>query len=30
MWVRVEACGNLKFMAFLQSAEYLAFSSLLD
>jgi hypothetical protein len=30
MWVRVEACGNLKFMAFPQSAEYLAFSSLLD
>jgi Glycosyl transferases group 1 len=30
MWVRVEACGSLKFMAFPQSAEYLAFSSLLD
>jgi hypothetical protein len=30
LWVRVEACGNLKFMAFPQSAEYLAFSSLLD
>jgi hypothetical protein len=30
MWVRVEACGNLKFMAFPQGAEYLAFSSLLD
>jgi hypothetical protein len=30
MWGRVEACGNLKFMAFPQSAEYLAFSSLLD
>jgi hypothetical protein len=30
MWVRVEACGNLKFMAFPQSCEYLAFSSLLD
>jgi hypothetical protein len=30
MWVRDEACGNLKFMAFPQSAEYLAFSSLLD
>jgi hypothetical protein len=30
LWVRVEACGNLKFTAFPQSAEYLAFSSLLD
>ncbi len=30
MWVRVEACGNLKFMAFPQTSEYLAFSSLLD
>jgi hypothetical protein len=30
MWVRTEACGNLRFMAFPQSAEYLAFSSLLD
>jgi hypothetical protein len=30
LWVRVEACGNLKFMAFPQTAEYLAFSSLLD
>jgi len=30
MRVRVEACGNLKFMAFPQSAEYLAFSALLD
>jgi hypothetical protein len=30
MWVRVEACGNLKFMALPQSCEYLAFSSLLD
>ena len=30
LWVRVEACGNLKFMAFPQTSEYLAFSSLLD
>ena len=30
LWVRVEACGNLKFTAFPQSSEYLAFSSLLD
>ena len=30
LWVRVEACGNLKFLAFPQTSEYLAFSSLLD
>jgi len=30
LWVRVEACGNLKFMAFPQTSEYLAFSALLD
>jgi hypothetical protein len=30
LWIRVEACGNLKFMAFPQTAEYLAFASLLD
>jgi hypothetical protein len=30
LWVRVEACGNLKFMALPQTAEYLAFSALLD
>jgi hypothetical protein len=30
MWVRTEACGNLRFLAFPQSSEYLAFSSLLD
>ncbi len=30
LWVRVAACGNLKFMAFPQNSEYLAFSSLLD
>ncbi len=29
-WLRVEACGNLRFNAFPQSAEYLAFSALLD
>jgi len=30
LWLRVEACGNLKFGTFPQSAEFLAFSSLLD
>jgi hypothetical protein len=30
LWVRVAACGNLKFTAFPQSSEYLAFSSVLD
>lgn len=30
LWVRVEACGNLKFPALPQSSEYLAFSALLD
>jgi hypothetical protein len=30
LWVRVEACGGIKFMPFPQSCEYLAFSFLLD
>jgi hypothetical protein len=30
LWVRVEACGNLRFEAFPQDAEFLAFSALLD
>jgi len=30
LWVRVEACGGVKFMPFPQSCEYLAFSFLLD
>jgi hypothetical protein len=30
LWVRVDACGNLNFQAFPQTAEYLAFSFMLD
>jgi len=30
LWVRVEVCGNVTFMPFPQSSEYLAFSFLLD
>jgi hypothetical protein len=30
LWVRLAACGNLEFLAFPQTSEYLAFSALLD
>jgi hypothetical protein len=30
LWVRVEVCGNITFMPFPKSSEYLAFSFLLD